>query len=304
MMIVERVADVEVWEEDRAVPRKLLEEKIVEIDGLLCLLTDRIDSSLLRRAQRLKIVSQMAVGYDNIDVNACISMGIAVGNTPGVLTETTADFAFALLLATARRLTEAENFLREGQWKTWSPMLLTGPDVHHATIGIVGMGRIGVEMARRACGFRMEILYSSRSRSPEVEAEFGAKYVPLENLLSRSDFISLHTPLTNETLRLIGAKELSMMKPTAILINTARGQIVDQDALVQALKSGTIAGAGLDVFESEPLAMDNPLLSMNNVVLTPHIGSASIATRTKMAVLAAENLVAGIQSLPIPFQVG
>ncbi len=304
MTIVERVADVEVWEEDRAVPRKLLEEKIVEIDGLLCLLTDRIDSSLLIRAQRLKIVSQMAVGYDNIDVNACISMGIAVGNTPGVLTETTADFAFALLLATARRLTEAENFLREGQWKTWSPMLLTGPDVHHATIGLVGMGRIGGEMARRARGFRMEILYASRSRRLEVEAEFGAKYVPLENLLSRSDFISLHTPLTNETRRLIGAKELSMMKPTAILINTARGQIVDQDALVQALKSGTIAGAGLDVFESEPLAMDNPLLSLNNVVLTPHIGSASIATRTKMAVLAAENLVAGIQSLPIPFQVG
>ena len=303
MKIVETIANVEVWEVDRAVPREILEEKIAEIDGLLCLLTDLIDSSLLDRSHRLKIISQMAVGYDNIDVKSCAERGIAVGNTPGVLTETTADFAFALLLATARRLTEGERFLRDGDWKTWSPMALTGPDVHHAAIGIIGMGRIGFEMARRACGFRMKVLYASRSRHPQAESEFGATFLTLEETLSQSDFVSLHAPLTQETQGLIGANELRQMKPTAILINTARGQIVDQAALAEALKSGIIAGAGLDVFEREPLPTDDPLLSLKNVVLAPHIGSASIATRTRMAVLAAENLVAGVQGLPIPNQV-
>ncbi len=303
MKIVERVANVEVWEEDRAVPREILEEKITEIDGLLCLLTDRIDSTLLDRSHRLKIVSQMAVGYDNIDVKSCAERGIAVGNTPGALTETTADFAFALLLATARRLTEGERFLRGGDWKTWSPMALTGLDVHHATIGIIGMGRIGFEMARRAYGFRMKVLYASRSRHLQAETEFGATFLSLEEALSQSDFVSLHTPLTQETRSLIGANELRQMKPTAILINTARGQIVDQVALTEALRCGIIAGAGLDVFETEPLPTDDPLLLLSNVVLAPHIGSASIATRTRMAVLAAENLVAGVQGLPIPNQV-
>ena len=301
--IIRRAAEIEVWGEDRPVPRETLLEKIEQADGLLCMLTDRIDLELLNEAKRLKVVSQMAVGYDNIDVKTCKELGIKVGNTPGVLTETTADLAFALLLATARRVTESERYLREGNWKTWSPMLLVGPDVHHSTLGIIGMGGIGFEMARRAHGFQMEILYSGRSRNPDAEASFGAKFVPMETLLQSSDFVSIHTALNAETKHLMGAKEFAQMKETAILINTSRGGVVDQAALAQALQSGRIAGAGLDVFEIEPLPMDAPLLQLENVVLLPHIGSASVATRTKMAILAAENLVAGIRGLSLLHEV-
>jgi len=262
-----------------------------------------LDAGLLDRAPRLKVISQMAVGYDNIDVAACSARGIKVGNTPGVLTETTADLAFALLMATARRIPEGDRAVRSGQWRTWSPLYMAGQDVHHATLGIVGMGRIGYEMARRATGFQMRILYTDQRPNPAAEKDFGAKRVELTELLRESDFVSLHTPLLPETTRLIGAKELRLMKPTAILINTSRGPVVDQAALYEALRDGVIAAAGLDVFEVEPVPLDEPLLKLENVVVLPHIGSASIATRTKMAVIAADNLIAGLKGEPLPFPV-
>jgi glyoxylate reductase len=297
---IREVADVEVWPEEMPPPRDVLRAKAAKVDGLLCLLTDRIDAELLDGAPHLKVVSQMAVGYDNIDVKACMARGIAVGNTPGVLTETTADLAFALLLATARNLVAAEHYTRSGDWRTWSPMLLTGPDVHHATLGIVGMGRIGHEMARRAHGFQMKIVYTGRRPHPEAERDFGARHVDLDTLLATSDFVSLHLPFNASTRHFIGATELAKMKPTGMLINTARGAVVDQAALIAALQVGMIAGAGLDVFEIEPLPLDDPLLQLSNVTLLPHIGSASTATRTRMAALAAENLVCGLLGKPLP----
>jgi glyoxylate reductase len=303
MRIVRAVAETDVWPEETPPPYDVLRVKSAEAEGLLCLLTDRIDAELLRGARRLRVLSQMAVGVDNIDVAACTQLGIPVGNTPGVLTETTADLAFALLLATARRVVEAEAFTRSGKWQTWSPMLLTGPDVHHATLGIVGMGRIGYEMARRAHGFEMKILYASTQRHVPAERDFGAQFMALDTLLAESDFVSLHTPLKPATRHLIGTAELAKMRPTALLINTARGAVVDQQALYAALRERHIAGAGLDVFEVEPLPLNDPLLTLDNVVLLPHIGSASIATRTKMAVLAAENLAAGLQGRPLPHPV-
>ncbi len=305
MKIVRAGAEiVDVWPHELPPGREELLTKVADVEGLLCLLTDKIDADILSAAPRLKVVSQMAVGYDNIDVPACKSRGIAVGNTPGVLTETTADLAFALLLATARKIVEAEKFLRQGDWQTWSPMLLTGPDIHHATLGIVGMGSIGFEMARRAHGFEMEILYASTRQNSDAENHFGAKLVDLDTLLSSSDFVSLHTPLNATTRNLIGRRELALMKRTAILINSSRGPVIDQSALIKALEKGKLAGAGLDVFEQEPLPLSDPLLTLPNVVLLPHIGSASIATRTRMAVLAAENLVAGIQGKPLPNPIG
>lgn len=303
MHLISAVADVEVWMEERPVPREELAAKVAEADGLLCLLTDKVDAELLDAAKNLCVVSQMAVGVDNIDITACQARNIVVGNTPGVLTETTADLAFGLLLATARRIVESEQYLRNGNWQTWSPMLLVGQDVHHSTLGLIGMGRIGYEMARRSRGFEMKILYTSRSRHVEVERDFGAEHVSLKNLLVNSDFVSLHTPLTPETKHLLGSAEISLMKQSAILINTARGPIIDHVALVEALRDHRIGGAGLDVYDREPLPVDDPLLTLDNVVLLPHIGSASIATRTKMAVLAAENLIAGINHQPLPHQV-
>ena len=300
---VREIAEVEVWPEPLPPSRDVLKAKAADADGLLCLLTDRIDAELLAGAPRLKVVSQMAVGYDNIDVQACTARGVVVGNTPGVLTETTADLAFALLLATARNLVEAERYTRSGEWRTWSPMLLTGPDVHHATLGIVGMGRIGYEMARRAHGFQMRIVYTARNPHPDVERDFGAQHVALDTLLAAGDFVSLHLPFSPATKHFIGAAELARMRPSALLINTARGPIVDQSALVSALQTGTIAGAGLDVFEIEPLPLDDPLLRLPNVTLLPHIGSASTATRTRMAELAAENLVCGLLGKPLPHPV-
>lgn len=289
---IESVCRVEMWEEeDVPVPRSVLEEKIEEIDGLYCMLTERIDEPLLERAKKLKVISNMAVGYNNIDVEAAKKRGIAVCNTPGVLTETTADLTFALLMATARRLIEASDFLRNGRWKTWSPMLLTGQDVYGATMGIIGLGRIGEALARRARGFDMRVLYYNRSRKQEAEERLGLAYTDLDTLLSESDFVCIMTPYTPETHHLIGERELSLMKPTAILINTARGGIVDETALYQALKQGTIRAAGLDVFEKEPVDPDHPLLTLPNVVALPHIGSASVETRTKMAELAADNLL-------------
>lgn len=281
-----------------------MEKAIAAADGVLCLLTDRIDGPLLDRAPNLRVVSQMAVGYDNIDVAACKARSVAVGNTPGVLTETTADLAFALMLATARRVVEADRGLRAGEWLTWSPMQWTGPDVHDATLGIIGLGRIGYEVARRAHGFEQEILYTGRRRHEGAERAFGAEFVDMDTLLKRSDFVSIHTPLNAETRHLMGKSQFERMKNTAILINTARGAVVDQAALAEALRNGDIAGAGLDVFEAEPLPLGDPLLGLPNVVLLPHIGSASIKTRTRMAVLAARNLAAGLQGKPLPHPVG
>ncbi len=263
---------------------------------ILSLLTDTIDARFLEACAQstpsLKLVANMAVGYNNIDVATATRLGIAVTNTPGVLTDTTADLAFALLLATARRLGEAERFLRAGKFTGWEPLLFCGAEVHHATLGLIGMGRIGQAMARRARGFEMRVLYYNRRRlTPEEESAFQVEYVALDELLRRSDFVSIHTPYTSETHHLIGARELALMPADAILINTARGPIVDEKALVAALAAGKLGGAGLDVFEREP-AVEPELLQMENVVLLPHIGSGSLKTRTLMATTAANNIVA------------
>ncbi|MDP3879137.1 MAG: D-glycerate dehydrogenase [Dehalococcoidales bacterium] len=300
--IIGRVAEVKLWESDAAIPYETLLEQVKNIDGLLCMLSDRVDAGVLDAAPRLKVVANYAVGFDNIDVAKATEKGIPVGNTPGVLSETTADLAFALLMAAARRIAESDAYTRRGQWRTTAdPRLMIGQDVHHSTLGIIGMGRIGAEVARRGNGFQMDVLYHNRTRRPDVEKELGVEYVAtLPELLRRSDFVSLNVPLTGDTRQMIGAAELAVMKPTAVLVNTARGPVVDQKALYQALKSGQIAAAALDVFEREPIPADDPLLTLDNVVFTPHIGSASIATRTRMAVMAAENIVAGLQGKKLP----
>lgn len=255
--------------------------------GVICQLTDPMPATLFAAAPRLRLVANVAVGYDNIDVRAAAARGILVTNTPGVLTETTADFTFALLLAAARRVVEADRFVRAGRWQRWEVDLLCGVDVHGKTLGIVGFGRIGRAVARRAAGFGMHILYAARR---PVEAAVG-DHVPLDELLARADFVSVHVPLTPTTRHLIGAAELRRMPRHAILINTARGAIVDEEALLQALRAGTIAGASLDVFEREP-ELTAGLTELDNVVLAPHLGSASVETRTRMCTMAAENMVA------------
>ncbi len=280
------------WDEEEVpVPRQILEEKIENIHGIFCLLTDTIDQALLERGKHLKAISNMAVGYNNIDISYARKLGIPVTNTPDVLTETTADLTFALLMVTARRITESERYLREGKWQTWSPMLLTGQDIYGATLGIIGMGRIGEALAKRANGFSMNVLYHNRNRKYNVEKKLGVSYAELHKLLEQSDFVCVMTPYTKETHHLIADKELKQMKRTAVLINTSRGGVVDEQALYDALVNGEIWGAGLDVFEQEPLPHDHPLLQLDQVVATPHIGSASIATRLKMAQLAATNLI-------------
>lgn len=277
---------LEVMTEDQLVQR------LQHADGLVCQLTDPVTARVVASAPRLKVISQVAVGHDNIDVHAATARGIVVTNTPDVLTEATADFTWALLLATARRVPEAERFLQSGRWNRWDIDLLAGADVSHRTLGIVGFGRIGRAVARRALGFGMKVLYASRSPAPpEVEVELRAIHVPLDTLLAQSDFVSIHCPLNAETRGLIGIEQLSRMRRSAILVNTSRGPVVDEAALAAALSERMIAGAGLDVFEREP-AVDPDLLALPNVVLTPHIGSATHATRQRMCTLAAENCVA------------
>lgn len=289
---IQESCEVKVWSEaDIPVPRKILEDEIQEVEGLFCLLTESIDEALLAKANHLKIVSNMAVGYNNIDVQAATRRGIMVANTPGVLTETTADLTFALLMMTARRMEESINFLRKGEWKTWSPMLLAGQDIYGSTLGIVGMGRIGEALAKRAKGFDMKILYHNRSQKHDVEKALGVEYRNLEELLKESDYVCIMTPYTSETHNLIGEKELNMMRPNSVLINTARGGVVNEEALYDALVNGRIWAAGLDVFATEPIQIDHPLLTLPNLVALPHIGSATIKTRRKMADLAADNLV-------------
>ncbi len=291
---------VEVWEGELPVSRDVLLEKVRDVDGLYCLLTERIDAQLLDAASRLRVVSNMAVGYNNVDVAACTARGIPVGNTPGVLTDTTADCAFALLMAAARRIVEGTDYVRAGRWKTWGPMLLMGQDVHGATLGIVGFGRIGQAVARRAQGFGMRILYHD-AYAPDVGPDLKATSVDLDTLLAESDFVSLHVPLTAETHHLISEEELHTLKPTAVLVNTARGGVVDPDALYRALRDGEIAYAALDVTEPEPIPVDDPLLSLANCIVVPHIASASVATRSKMALIAAENLLAGLRGQRLPY---
>lgn len=284
-----------VWENELPPPREVLLQSVQELDGLLSLLTDRIDGELLDRAPRLKVVANYAVGFDNIDLEACTRRGVMATNTPGVLTETVADLTFALLLALARRIPEAVDYVRQGRWRTWGPLLLTGPDVHHATLGLVGLGRIGSAVAERARGFKMRVLYHDVYRREDLEKDLGVEYRPLEAVLAEADFVSVHTPLTPETKGVIGHSALRRMKKTALLINTARGPVVDTEALVEALQKGEIAGAALDVTDPEPLPADHPLVAMANVIVVPHIASASIQTRTKMAELAVNNLLAGLK---------
>ena len=274
-------------------------DKVSELAGLLCLLTDRIDAPLMDAATQIKVISNLAVGYDNIDIPAASQRGIPIGNTPGVLNETTADFAFALLMATARRIPEARQYIQDGKWLTWHPTVLSGQDVFGATLGIIGCGRIGAAVMRRAQGFNMRILVSSLESADEIR-QLGGEKVSLDDLLGQSDFVSLHVPLTDETHHLIGERELKQMKPTAILINTARGSVLDPQALYAALRDGEILAAGLDVTEPEPIPLDDPLLTLGNCLVVPHIASASVATRAKMAEMAVDNVIAGLQGQPLP----
>ncbi|MCG8365757.1 MAG: D-glycerate dehydrogenase [Pseudanabaenales cyanobacterium] len=296
-----QIATVEIWPERQPPPYGSLLEKVKGIDGLLCLLTDRIDHHLIEVGVQLKVVSQMAVGYDNIDIPAATARRLPVGHTPGVLTNATADLTWALLMAAARRVVEADQYTRSGQWTTWRPDLLLGPDVTAATLGIVGLGRIGQAVARRARGFDMKILYTSRHPChPELEASLGAEFVGLDRLLQTSDFVTIHTPLSKETDHLFSTPQFEQMKSTAILINTARGPIVDPDALYNALTKGQIAGAALDVTDPEPIPMDSSLLTLSNLIVTPHIGSASRQARGRMARMAIANLVAGLKGDRLP----
>jgi glyoxylate reductase len=286
--------DVSLHEEDRAPARQELLSYVKDAEALLCLITERIDDEVFDAAPRLRIVSNYAVGVNNIDVAAATRRGILVTNTPNVLTETTADFTWALILAVSRRLGEGERLVRAGEWTGWSPMQLLGSDVHGKTLGIIGFGRIGQAVARRAAGFGMPVLYYSRQPAdPAVERSLNARAIALDHLLREADFVSIHVPLTAETQHLIDAERLGLMKPSAFLVNTARGPIVDEAALLQALRNGVIAGAGLDVFEREP-ELEPGLVDLPNAVLAPHLGSASVEARTAMADLAAENLISAL----------
>jgi lactate dehydrogenase-like 2-hydroxyacid dehydrogenase len=299
---VREACEVDLWTDELPPPRDELLRRVQGVDGLLSLLTDTVDDELLDAAgPQLKVVSNFAVGFDNIDVPACTRRGIPAGNTPGVLTETTADLAFTLLMAAARRIPESVDYVRGGNWKTWGPMLLMGVDVHGARLGIVGFGRIGREMARRGRGFGMEIVYHDvHPASPADEAELGARRVEMDELLSTSDFITLHVNLTDETHHLIDADALRAMKSTAVLVNTSRGPVVDPEALERALRDGEIFAAGLDVTEPEPLPAGHPLVQLPNCLVVPHIASASRVTRGRMAAMAAANLLAGLRGERLP----
>jgi glyoxylate reductase len=283
--------DAEYWTDSGRPPRAEVLRRVADKHALICLLTEKIDDELLQAAPHLRMVANVAVGFDNLDVDACTRRSVAVTNTPGVLDETTADFAWTLLLAVSRRLIEGDTLARSGQWNSWNLDQLCGSDIWGKALGIIGLGRIGRAVARRARGFGMRILYHSRTRvAADIETELGAEFRGFDELLSQADFVSLHVPLTTDTRHLIGERELSRMKSTAYLINTSRGPIVDEAALVTALQRGAIAGAALDVYEREPQISDG--LRRANVVLAPHLGSASIETRTKMAMMAAENAIA------------
>ena len=298
---VREACRVRLWEGELPPPKEVILQEVADCDGLLCLLTDPIDAEVIAAGKRLRVISQFAVGVDNIDLEAATARGIPVGHTPGVLTEATADMAFALLMAAARRIPEGIEYVRAGRWRTWEPMGLLGADVWGATLGIVGLGRIGTAVARRARGFGMRVLYYDRAPRPELEAELGVEYAPLEELLAQADFVSLHCPLTPQTRHLIDGAALRRMKPTAVLTNTARGPVVDTDALLTALREGWIRAAALDVTDPEPLPPDHPLLALSNCIVLPHIASATISARDRMAEMAAENLLAGLRGERLPY---
>jgi len=286
--------EVESNQQDAALAPDVLAQKLADRDGVMCTLTDRVDAALIGRCPRLKAVANIAVGYNNIDLAACTARGVMATNTPGVLDDSTADLAWALVLGAARRLTELERRVRGGEWKGWKLKQWLGVDVHHATLGIFGMGRIGQTIARRAAGFEMKVLYHNRKRiAPEIEQKLNARYVTKEELLKQSDFVVLQVPYSPETHHMIGPAEIRLMKPTAILVNSTRGGVVDDVALIAALKQGVIRAAGLDVFENEP-SLNPGFLELDNVVLMPHIGSSTEATRRAMAMTAAKNLVAAL----------
>jgi glyoxylate reductase len=293
--------DAEIWQGSMPPPADVLRAKVAQCDGLVSLLTDRIDANLLDAAPHLRVISNFAVGFNNIDVGAATDKGIAVGNTPGVLTDATADMAFCLLIAAARRVVEGHNYSLTGKWHTWEPLGHLGQELAGQTIGILGMGRIGHALARRCHGgWGMRVLYHDVRRNAQAETDFGAMQVDFETLLKESDFLSVHADLNEKTRGLFGAKEFRMMKRTAILVNTARGPIVDQAALCEALRSGTIFAAGLDVTDPEPPALDDPLLRLPNVVVAPHIASATVKARDAMSTICAENLLAGLRGKPLP----
>jgi glyoxylate reductase len=286
--------EVSIYLHDHVISKKELIKELKDKDGLLCLLTDLVDRDVIFAEPKLKMIASYAVGYDNIDVSAATERGIPVSNTPGVLTETTAELAWALLFSVARRTVEGDSFTRAGKFNGWAPLLMLGQDVANKTLGIIGAGRIGTAFALKSQGFHMTVLYTDEQSNEQLERQLGATKVPLPQLLRESDFISIHVPLSRTTHHLIGEKELQMMKKNAILINTARGPIIDERALIKALKEHWIFGAGLDVYEREPI-IPTELKTLENIVLQPHTGSATIETRTKMALLAAENLIVGLK---------
>jgi glyoxylate reductase len=290
MQFLDGKAKVDIWKHERPMPRKEFLNRIKGKDGLICLLSDTIDREAMDQGSDLKVIANYAVGYDNIDVDCATEKGIFVLNTPGVLTDATADLAFALILSTSRRISESDRYVRDGKFKYWGPELMLGKDVWKATLGVIGAGKIGRAVLERGKGFSMKLLYNSRTRKPELEEDLGARFVSMDELLEESDFISLNCPLTSQTRHLIGRKEFQKMKDDAILINTARGPVVDEKSLVEALNKGMLAGAGLDVYEYEPRVSDE-LLGMENVVMAPHIGSATHSTRNKMARMSAEGVM-------------
>jgi lactate dehydrogenase-like 2-hydroxyacid dehydrogenase len=298
--LVRENCQADIWPEELPPGRDALLERVRGVDGLLCLLTDRIDGEVMDAAGLgLKVISNHAVGFDNIDVAAATTRGIPVGNTPGILTDATADMAFALMMAAGRRVVEAEKFLRAGKWKTWGPSMLLGVDFAVATLGIVGFGRIGQAVAKRATGFDMRVLYYDPSAAAE-HPELNAVSTDLDTLLGESDFVSIHVPLTPETQHLVDANFLSKMKPNAVIVNTARGGVLDQSALYETLKEKRIFAAALDVTDPEPLPLDSPLLELDNCIIVPHIASASVQSRDMMSYLSAKNLLAGLNEEKLP----
>ena len=296
IQMVRDVADTELWPEETPASRDVLLSKVSGVDGLLCLLTDKIDSELMEIAgPSLKVISQIAVGYENIDVQAATKRGIPVGYTPGVLTHATADFTFTLMLAAGRRLIDGTNFVKAGKWKTWHPLHFLGKEIYGSTLGLIGLGRIGLEVAKRASGFQMNILYHDIIRRKDLEEQYSLTYVDRDTILKQSDFLSVHVNLTPETYHLISDEEFSAMKSTAVLVNAARGPVIDPNALYRALKNGEIAAAGLDVTEPEPIPDDDPLLTLDNCIIATHIASASIEARQEMSRIAAQNLINGLQ---------
>jgi glyoxylate reductase len=301
--ILRRDCEVEMWpEEQTAVPRDVLLRAAAEADGLLTILVDKVDQELLDAAPRLRAVANMAVGYDNVDLPALTRRGVLLTNTPGVLTETTADLAWALMLAAGRRIVEGQKLIEAGGWGPWYPMQMVGQDIYGATLGVVGAGRIGAAVLRRGRGFGMALRYHNRRAAPELEAETGAQYRSLDEILAEADFLVVTVPLGPQTRGMFGAAQFAQMKPTSVFVNVSRGPVVREAELEQALRAGHPWAAGLDVFEREPIGADHPLLRLPNVVAVPHIGSASVATRTRMATLAAENLAAALtgRSAPTP----